>query len=121
MRFIGPDDLVFRAAEGKTNFLYRMKTDGSGRARALADAVLELGPVSTDGQWLTAWAAAPGIEATSALFAYPIDGGPRVRLCETCAVYWSASGRHLYVSFGSPMNATVGSTFVVPLANGRSF
>ena len=47
--FFGPDgDIVFRASENGRNYLYRMKTDGSARARVLPDPIVEFKGVSPD-------------------------------------------------------------------------
>ncbi len=43
-------NIYFRAAEGRSNFLYRMKADGSARQKALANPIFEFNSISPDGQ-----------------------------------------------------------------------
>ena len=53
--------------------------------------------------------------------AYPVRGGPPVRICRGCrAAKWSPNGRHLYFSFvGMGVFTDVGTTFVLPIPPGR--
>jgi serine/threonine protein kinase/Tol biopolymer transport system component len=50
-----PAGLIFsRATEGGTNYLYRMKEDGTERQKAAATPIIGLGGVSPDGRWVVA-------------------------------------------------------------------
>src|ERR1700736_6475159 len=51
-QFLPDGDLVFRVVEGGSNFLYRMKPDGSGRSKIKAQRILDLFSVSPDGRWV---------------------------------------------------------------------
>jgi hypothetical protein len=50
-----PDgDLAFRAIEGGSNFLYRMKADGTTRRKITSQRILDVNSVSPDGRWVVA-------------------------------------------------------------------
>ena len=119
----GPDgDLFFRAPEGKTSFVYRMKEDGTGRQKAIPDPILHFHDVSRDGQWVVGWVAVAGVESTVAVTAYNTRGESPVRVCDRCMVRWSQDGKWFYVSFGRIGGPGAGGgTFVLPVAAGKSF
>ena len=52
--FLPNGDLVFRAIEGGSNFLYRMKTDGTGRRKISSERIVDITSVSPDGRWVVA-------------------------------------------------------------------
>ena len=91
-------DLFFVAAEGKLNFVYRIKEDGSGLQKAIPDPIIFLMGVSPDAKWLAAFVELPGA-AAAAVLAYPTVGGAPVNLCDHCEVQWARDGRFLYVTF----------------------
>ena len=98
--FLPDGDLIFRAIEGGSSFIYRMKTDGTGRRKITPGRILDIASVSPDGRWITA--ASPNIneEHTASMKAFPVDGGPPVTLCvDDCVVNWDTAGRYAYVSF----------------------
>src|SRR3984893_17254313 len=72
--FLPDGDLVLRAVEGGSNFLYRMKADGSGRSKITAQRVLDLDTVSPDGRWVTAAAPMANQEHTAAIKALRVGG-----------------------------------------------
>ncbi len=89
--------VYFRAAEGKSNFLYRMNEDGSGRVKASADPILEFFAVSPDGRW-AAVSEAAGDRPRARTVAASIGGGTVVPLCATfCEPTWTADGKRLTV------------------------
>ncbi len=99
--FLPSGDLVFRAIEGGTNFLYRMKPDGTGRHKIIPDHILEFTAVSPDGRWAAAATADPDEEHPASLKAFAIDGGPPVTLCTPPIACWIGTppGKFVYVSF----------------------
>ena len=115
-------DVFFLAFEPGGRALYRMKEDGTGRQRIRPDASGALASVSPDGEWIAVGSlAAPG-EEMGGVDAYPVRGGPPVRICRGCRkVRWSADGRHLYFSFVATMGifTDVGTTFVLPIPPGK--
>ena len=57
--FLPDGDLVFRAIEGGSNFLYRMKTDGTAATRSFRNAFWILFRCQPDGRWVAAAAPEP--------------------------------------------------------------
>jgi eukaryotic-like serine/threonine-protein kinase len=105
--------IYFRAAEGKSNFLYRVKEDGSERSKVLTNPILELYAISPDGRWaLLAQTLSENQPAHE--FAVPLDGGPPVIVCGGyCLSRWAEGGK----AFEVIMDTTSGTkTFVFPVA-----
>ena len=88
-------EIYFRAAEGRNNFLYRIKEDGSGREKVFPYPMVEFGGVSGDGQWITGYQGGEEAEESRPVQAYPIAGGAPVDLCRICSARWNAGGRFL--------------------------
>src|SRR5580658_1546924 len=98
--FLPDGDLVFRAIEGDSNFLYRMKADGTDRHKISPQPVLDANSISPDGRWLVAGAPRPDQEHTAQLTAFAVDGGTSATLCLSyCSLTWDTSGKFVYVSF----------------------
>jgi eukaryotic-like serine/threonine-protein kinase len=101
--------IYFRAAEGKSNFVYRMKQDGSGRVKAFPDPIFDLDAVSPDGRWVVS-----GTEATPGVTALPLDGQTPVSICHGfCLAGWAPDGRSFAVILDT-MGST--ETLVVPVS-----
>ena len=115
-RFSPNGDLVFMAAEGKLNYLYRSSPDGSARQKVTENPILEFAALSPDGQWAVAWSAVSGNDSalTSAMMAYPIAGGSPLRICDGCIVIWSPDAKYICVLFGDKV-------FRVRLPSGKAF
>src|SRR6266851_4089978 len=95
--FLSDGDLVFRASEGGSNFLYRMKTDGSGRRKIVSERILDVLTVSPDGRWVVASAPNPDPEHTVATKAFAVDGSAAVTLClDYCYLHWDTAGKFVY-------------------------
>ena len=66
----GPGGYIFfRGAEGGSNFIFRVKEDGSSRQKALPNPIGEFFSVSPDGEWLIALAPLQSAVVTVALTA----------------------------------------------------
>jgi Tol biopolymer transport system component len=125
-------DVVFFGQEKGTNFLYRVKEDGSelprvvptphylGRQIYVADYGLSVSP---DGKWVVV--SGPTEDMPGAVVVYPVGGGSPALICGTCAqgqsfergpgpynVSWSPDGKFLYLNFQ-------GSIYAIPLRPGR--
>jgi eukaryotic-like serine/threonine-protein kinase len=101
--------IYFRAAEGKSNFLYRMKEDGSERVKAFPDPILEFESISPDGRWLVAVTSEAGHTV-----AIPLDGRALVTICPgLCGARWTPDGRTFTVIL-SPMAGA--DTLIVPVS-----
>ena len=100
--FLPDGDLVFRAIEGGSNFLYRMKADGTSRRKISAQRVFDILAVSPDGRWVVAASPIPGEESTAAATAFAVDGGEAVPLClGFCHLTWNTTGTLSYIYFPS--------------------
>ena len=115
--FGAPGEVLF-AAMGNTFNVYRVKEDGTQLQKVVTAPLFPLA-ASPDGRWIIVQD--PG--SWSAMIAHPIDGGPVVRLCDSCAppwgtetipfyFDWAPDGRSIYWNYSNTM-------FAVPLAPGR--
>ena len=99
--FLPNGDLVFRAADGDTHFLYRMTPDGTERQKISTREILDSYGVSHDGRWILAQTRGPDSEHPFSVAAFPIDGGPIVWICHGyCLNRWDGTGKWLYLSRG---------------------
>jgi serine/threonine protein kinase/Tol biopolymer transport system component len=113
-RFLPDGDVVFRSSEGGSNFLCRMKSDGSGRRKINSQPILDAVSVSPDGRWIVASASNHGSESTAVLDAFAVDGSTVVHLCQTyCGLTWDITGKFAYVYFQSA--TAKGETYVLPV------
>jgi len=108
--FLPDGDLIFRVFEGGSNFLYRMKTDGTGRRKIMAQRVLDLYTVSPDGRWVIVAAPNSDQEHTVATKAFRLGGNEEVLLCTGyCLFDWDTDGKFAFVSFKAE------SSYALPL------
>jgi hypothetical protein len=114
----GPDgEIFFRRAEQYSNFVYRVRADGSGMRKALEHPIPLFFAVSHDGRWLVGWATLPN-NAGMAFQAFSLNGEPTVRLGSFITWNWSASGNSLSVSDG-PIAGN--RSYIIPLSPGEAF
>jgi Tol biopolymer transport system component len=98
--FLPNGDLLFRAIEGGSSFLYRMKTDGTDRRKITSERILDIASVSPDGRWVVAGSPNSDEEHPAIMKAFPVDGGTSVPLCaDYCWLSWDTAGRYAYISF----------------------
>ena len=98
--FLPDGDIVFRAIEGDSNFLYRMKADGTSRHKISSQRVIDAVAASPDGRWFVASSEGPDQEHTAQVTAFAVDGGASATLCRSyCWLVWDRSGKFAYVSF----------------------
>jgi Tol biopolymer transport system component len=98
--FLPDGELVFRAIEGGSNFIYRMKTDGTGRRKISSERVIEVTSVSPDGRWVFAGGLGSDQEQRAGVSAYAVDGSARVTLClVNCELNWDMSGKFAFLNF----------------------
>ncbi len=128
--FFGPDgDILFLRREDESDYVYRMKEDGTGGKKVVPDPVIYLIALSPDGRWLITWVAHEGAESTYALVSYPTRGGPTKLVCSACnvsgpynpgapMVSWARDQRFLY--FRSILGGMGHRTFVIPLRSGEA-
>jgi len=98
--FLPDGSLIFRAVENGSNFLYRMKPDGSGRRKIMPERILDFHAGSRDGHWLVASAPNPGEEQTAATKAFSVDGTQSVKIClGYCQLVWDTESKFAYLFF----------------------
>ena len=91
-------NIYFRAAEGKSNFLYRMKEDGSDRVRALPYPIIGSYGLSPDGRWAVVGRSSSANTAGPDVAAVPLDGGTPVTVCHNrCDAVWGNQGKVLAI------------------------
>jgi hypothetical protein len=71
--FLPDGDLIFRAIEGGSNFIYRMKTDGTSRRKITSESTAEVNSVSPDGRWVVAGGMGTAQEPTRGMRAFALD------------------------------------------------
>jgi eukaryotic-like serine/threonine-protein kinase len=95
--FLPDGDLLFRAIEGGSNFIYRMKTDGTGRRKLIPDRIFDFAAVSPDGRWIVAATPNSDEEHPVVAKAFAVDGSASVTLCAIfCELTWDRTGKFLY-------------------------
>jgi eukaryotic-like serine/threonine-protein kinase len=98
--FLPDGDLVFRAVESGSNYLYRMKSDRSGRRKITSERMFDVLAVSPDGRCIVAASPGPDQEHTVATRAFSVDGSKAVTLClDYCFFTWDTAGKFVYVYF----------------------
>jgi len=106
-RFGPGGEIFFRGTDG---FVYRVRPDGTDLHKALEQPILMLRAVSPDGRWLLGWSRPPG-NGVTAVHAFPLGGGPPVRIGNRIRWQWSPGGRFLSIA----LPFAEGRTYIVPL------
>jgi Tol biopolymer transport system component len=118
--FTPTGDIVFRASEGNTNFVYRMKPDGSGRQKLLPNPVIEPAAIAPDGAFLLGGVPVADEDLPFSLVAIPLNGGTPQRVCTPCFGRWTPDSRFLVLDWwGSGGMDARRKTFAIPLRDGR--
>ncbi|MGA3325148.1 MAG: protein kinase [Terriglobia bacterium] len=121
-RFGPSGEIFFRAFEGTSAFVYRVREDGTGLRRAFEHPVAALNDVSPDLQWLAI--EIPGKEGTS-VAAFPLRGGPPISIYSKVPgevhAYWSPDGRQFFISVPTSLMMAAGRTYALPLSPGKVF
>jgi eukaryotic-like serine/threonine-protein kinase len=112
--FLSDGELVFRALEGGSNYLYCMKRDGSARQKISPERILDIYDVSPDGRWVAAAVPSSDKERINVgtTKAFAVDGTATVSVCAGfCILSWNASGGFVYLSYPSQR----GMSLVLPV------
>jgi hypothetical protein len=120
MPFFGNgDDVFFRASEGGKNYLFRVKRDGSQRAKVMQPPILALNGMSPDGRWAITTVPVNGTPS-SGVVAIPVEGGPARTICPAaCMAKWSPDGTRFYVE-DFLQGSGSGMTVVMPVPKGKA-
>ena len=106
----GPDgEIFFHGADG---IVYRVHTDGSGLRKALEQPILVLADVSPDGRWLAGWSRLA--DGETAFQAFPLEGGPPVRVGDRATWQWGANSVSI-----AQIRGAEGESYIVPLTPGQ--
>ena len=115
--FLPNGDLALRSTEDGQNFLYRTSPDGAERRKITPDPIIDMGSTSPDGRWVVALAKIKGDEQSVAITAFPLDGGPPLRVCNSfCGARWDISGKFFYLTFNY---ARESNTYALPVNPAR--
>jgi Tol biopolymer transport system component len=120
--FFGPGGyILFRSAEGASNFVFRVNEDGTGRQKVSANPILMLFSVSPDGEWFIALAPIQREKDPVATWAYPVDGPTPVKICVGyCVSGWDRAGKLFGLTLSDRTRGHVPlQTVVFPLSAGR--
>jgi Tol biopolymer transport system component len=121
-RFASADEILFLAEEGDARYIFRIRKDGSGRARASSTPVRTavIGMPSPDGEWLTSSNSLD--EKSRAMVALSTRGADPVtifRSANESRLRWSADGKRVYLSIQTDFGAfAMGRTYVLPVQEG---
>ncbi len=109
--------IYFRAAEGKLNFLYRMRPEGTERLKILLNPILDLQGISPNGRWALVAQPESG-RPTGHILAIPLDGATPVPVCAGyCQAQWTSDEK----SFSVIMSTSIGTqTLVVPVSPSKN-
>jgi dipeptidyl aminopeptidase/acylaminoacyl peptidase len=108
--------VFFRLLGAKSNYLYRIRSDGTSKERVLEQPILHFQSVSPTGQWAAVLAVVDGKVAT-VIQGFGADRFRWVRegYWET---RWSADGKALYLEAESASSTAAGKTLPIMLAAG---
>jgi hypothetical protein len=96
--FLPSGDLIFRAVENGSNFLYRMRPDGGDRRKIAS--IIDLLAISPDGHWVVAGQAGSDAERSAETKAIAIDGSATITLCHGyCGATWDTGNKYVYLDF----------------------
>ena len=96
--FLPDGDIVFRAIENGSNYLYRVKADGRDRRKVIPKPILELNALSPDGRWVVVGSPNCDEEFTASLKAVALDGKPSGILCFLNCRWIGTIPRKLFLS-----------------------
>jgi serine/threonine protein kinase/Tol biopolymer transport system component len=116
----GPDgSIFFKARDGDSDFLYRMKQDGTGRKKVLEIPLIDFYGVSPDGKWVTVRRPVAHQGDTRSVAAYPLAGGNPVPVTPGfSAARWGLDGKWYYIRWYTE-GFTKGKTVALPIPPGR--
>jgi hypothetical protein len=115
--FFGPgNEIFFIGMEGPYGFVYRIRSNGTGLRKAIAQPALGLSGITPDGKWIEAWSPLPGKQYGSAVQLFPLAGGKPIIIGSNTHLQWSGSGDSLWITGGAVAD---GRTFVIPLPPGQ--
>ena len=112
-------EILFRAVEGSSAFVYGIQEDGTGLRKVIEEPIAGLEGISPGGEWLVV--KLPGAEGATAT-AFPLHGGSPVRITASGvasdhAFKWSPDARWVFVNVLGRQLLDA-QTYALPLARG---
>jgi Tol biopolymer transport system component len=129
--FFAPDgEIFYLEKDGDSDYVYRMKEDGSGKQRIVPDPLIYLISSSPDRKWVVVWKATNDPINTQEVVAYPTAGGEPRLICKGCSatgpanlgaptVSWSPDQKYFYLNSSIGMMSGYKS-YRIPLARGAA-
>ena len=112
-----PGQLIFRQTKAPSNYLARVRTDGTGLEHILDKTISDFGFVSPDGNWVTV----TGIGGVVGTTAVSLTDRTRKAICSIyCLPRWSADRLYLYAAM-NPTPTQAKPTMVLPIPKGATF
>lgn len=113
--------ILFRQAEGTSNYLKQMNPGGSGPSKVVPYPIIEIQGVSPGRRWVMAVVPnSPGASGPAPA-AIPMDGGPPRRMCESfCVPTWSSDGKYLFIPVEPATRTSSGRSLAIPVGPGES-
>ena len=118
----GPDGTIyFQVTEGKSNYLEKMRADGSALSKAMPYPISEVSGISPARRWIIADIPVPPFGGGPAPSAVPTDGGEPRRLCDgICTVSWSLGDDYIFLGQEQSSRTTPGRSLAVSLGRDES-
>ncbi len=89
--------IVFRATDGKNNYLFEMDAEGSHRHKIRAEPIVEVRGRSVDRRWAVSMVPAQDGPPVATVLV-PLDGGDEQRMCPAaCSIRWTPSGDRFFL------------------------
>ena len=117
-------EIFFDRDDGESDYVFRIKEDGTELQKAIPDRIDSLISVSPDGRWIVAAIKTGEPEKPQIVVSFPVRGGPARVLCKVCAIKsqsidppiisWSQDQNSMYVSLSDDKRKTI----VIPLKSG---
>ena len=106
-------DVYFLMNEGSQEFLYSVGSNETMPRKIDSEPSSEYELISPRGDWRLL-----GSDPGDAI-AYPILGGPPIRICSSCEAGWGPGGRFFYIRFRDNGEMAGGRTIVIGLPAGK--
>ena len=107
-------ELIFRSLENTTNFITRVRKDGTEPRRVMETPVIGIGDVSPNGRWAIVFPTGTDESKTQGALLVSLDTGTSGPLCAACRVIWAPDGTWLYAAF-EPAGGQAPRALAVPL------
>ena len=115
-----PNGLIYaRASEGKANYAYRMKEDGTNRQRVVENPVVDLVSISPDGQWIVGGMTSSSEDHHVQIVAISTAGRTIRPICDACVAGWSADAKNFVLTIARLAFRNREKAYLIPLPSGQ--